>query len=98
VWILTIIIHYIDNSRGSALEWLSLVQLLGFSLVLVASLMYDSILRIPQLFTYPIDRAQASGAGSSEKSVLGITSQDNVSLSTTTEEEVNLEEGIKVSK
>lgn len=100
VWILTIIIHYIDTTRGSPLEWMSLVQLLGFSLVLVASLMYDSILRIPQIFSYPLDRAQASGAGTSEKSVLGLTngSQDTVSLSTTTEDEVNVEEGIvKVS-
>lgn len=70
VWILTIIIHYIDTTRGSPLEWMSLVQLLGFSLVLVASLMYDSILRIPQIFSYPLDRAQASGAGTSEQQVV----------------------------
>ena len=33
-------------------------------------------------FTYPLDRAAASGAGSNEKSVLGINSADNISEST----------------
>lgn len=98
VWILTIIVHYVDNSRGAKLEWLSLVQLLGFIIVLLASLVYDSILRIPSLFTYPLDRAQASGAGSSEKSVLGISSHDNISLSTAADKEENIEEGVKVSE
>ena len=87
VWILTIIIHYIDSGRGVKLEVISLVQLLGFLLVLGASLVYDAIVRLPR-FTYPLDRAAASGAGSSEKSVLGITeSSDNISETTTKGEE-----------
>jgi len=83
VWILAIIVHYIDHNRGEKLTTLSLVQLLGFAIVLTSSLAYDSILRFP-FFTYPLDRAAASGAGSSEKSVLGITeSSDNISEVTT---------------
>lgn len=78
VWILAIIVHYIDTGRGSPLKWLSLVQLLGFIIVLVSSLMYDAMIRIPQLFHYPLDRAAASGAGTSEKSVLGIVSEDTI--------------------
>ena len=93
VWILTIIIYYIDNTRSSPLEWWSLLQLCGFSIVLVASLMYDSILRFTRIFTYPLDRAQASGAGTSEKSVLGISSHDNISMSTADEKEASIEEG-----
>jgi len=77
VWILAIIVHYIDTTRGSQLNWLSLVQLAGFIMVLVASLMYDAIIRIPAIFFYPLDRAAASGAGTCEKSVLGIASNDS---------------------
>lgn len=92
VWILTIIIHFIDVNRGVKLEVMSLVQLLGFLMVLGASLVYDAIIRLPK-FTYPLDRAAASGAGSSEKSVLGITeSSDNVSEATTKDEAVSAEE------
>jgi hypothetical protein len=89
VWVLTIIIHYIEPSRGAKLELLALVQLLGFVIILMASLVYDAIIRLP-FFTYPLDRAAASGAGSSEKSVLGITeSSDNISESTKAEGEEN---------
>ena len=82
VWGITIVIHVIDSHRGVKLELLALVQLLGFAIVLVSSLIYDSILRLPMFFTYPLDRAAASGAGSNEKSVLGINSADNISEST----------------
>lgn len=78
VWILAIIVHEIDNTRGKPLVVLSSVQLVGFLIVLASSLVYDAILRIPQWFTYPLDRAAASGAGSSEKSVLGIVSSDSI--------------------
>lgn len=50
--------------------------MVGFIVVLVSSLMYDAIIRIPQIFYYPLDRAAASGAGSSEKSVLGIVESE----------------------
>lgn len=78
VWIIAIVVHEIDSSRGKDLIPLSAVQLLGFLMVLTASLIYDAIIRIPQWFTYPLDRAAASGAGSSEKSVLGIKSTDSI--------------------
>lgn len=83
VWGLSIIIHVIDSKRGEEIELMSLVQLLGFLIVLLASLAYDAIIRLPY-FTYPLDREAASGTGSSEKSVLGITdSADNISEATT---------------
>ncbi len=78
VWILAIIVHEIDHSRGKELKAISSVQLVGFLVVLVSSLMYDAIIRIPRLFNYPLDRAAASGAGTSEKSVLGIVSSDSI--------------------
>lgn len=76
VWMLALIVHAIDSSRGEKLVPLSSVQLVGFFIVLFASLMYDAIIRIPKFFTYPLDRAAASGAGSSEKSVLGIVESE----------------------
>jgi len=76
VWILAVIVYFIDNKRGEKLIPLSSVQLVGFIIVLFASLMYDAIIRIPQIFYYPLDRAAASGAGSSEKSVLGIAESE----------------------
>jgi hypothetical protein len=76
VWMLAVIVYYIDNKRGEELIGLSSVQLVGFIVVLVSSLMYDAIIRIPQIFYYPLDRAAASGAGSSEKSVLGIVESE----------------------
>lgn len=81
VWILAIIVHFIEPGRGSSLQWISLVQLLGFIMVLVASLIYDAMIRIPCFFTYPLDRAAASGAGTSEKSVLGIVSEADIVVS-----------------
>jgi drug/metabolite transporter (DMT)-like permease len=97
VWGLMIAVFFIDKSangksdkmtRGERPQAIDLVQLLGFAIVLVASLVYDAILRLP-FFTYPLDRAAASGAGSSEKSVLGITeSSDNISEATTKVDEV----------
>lgn len=79
VWGLTVIINKIDPSRGAPIEWLSIVELSGYSIVLMASLIYDAIIRLPN-FYYPLDRAAASGAGSSEKSMLGIAeSSENVS-------------------
>ena len=87
VWGLMIAVYFIDNNRGNKPATIDLVQLLGFVVVLVASLMYDAIIRLPW-FTYPLDRATASGAGSSDKSVMGITeSSDNVSETTTKVEE-----------
>lgn len=76
VWVLGVIVYFIDNKRGEKLIPLSSVQLVGFIIVLFASLMYDAIIRIPQIFYYPLDRAAASGAGSSEKSVLGIAESE----------------------
>ena len=76
VWILAVIVYFIDHKRGEKLIPLSSVQLVGFIIVLFASLMYDAIIRIPQIFYYPLDRAAASGAGSSEKSVLGIAESE----------------------
>lgn len=78
VWMLGIIVFYIDSTRGEKLVPLSSVQLVGFFIVLFSSLMYDAIIRIPKIFFYPVDRAAASGAGSSEKSVLGITSDTDL--------------------
>ena len=89
-----ICVHFIDNSRGNAPAVIDLVQLLGFVIVLAASLVYDAILRLP-FFTYPLDRAAASGAGSSEKSVMGITeSSDNISEATTKVEEGHSAEAV----
>jgi drug/metabolite transporter (DMT)-like permease len=68
VWIVTIVIHLIDKNRGAAVDVLDLLQLTGFALVFVASLMYDSIFRLP-IFYYPTDRAAASGAGNSVPNV-----------------------------
>lgn len=66
VWVISIIIHAIDDKRGVAVKWISLVQLLGFIIVVLASMVYDSMIRLP-FFTYPADRAEASGAGSTAK-------------------------------
>lgn len=94
VWLAMICVHFIDNSRGNAPAVIDLVQLLGFVIVLAASLVYDAILRLP-FFTYPLDRAAASGAGSSEKSVMGITeSSDNISEATTKVEEGHSAEAV----
>lgn len=87
VWILAIIVHEIDNTRGKELVGLSAVQLLGFLIVLGSSLIYDAIIRIPQWFTYPLDRAAASGAGTSEKSVLGLVSTDSIPTAADEEKE-----------
>jgi len=76
VWALALIVYAIDDKRGEKLVALSSVQLVGFLIVLFASLMYDAIIRIPKIFYYPLDRAAASGAGSSEKSVLGIVESE----------------------
>jgi hypothetical protein len=66
VWIISIIIHFIDSNRGVKLKWILLVQLLGFIIVVLSSMVYDSMLRLP-FFAYPADRAEASGAGSTAK-------------------------------
>ena len=96
VWGLMIGVHYIDTSRGHAPKAIDLVQLLGFFIVLFASMMYDAIIRLPW-FTYPLDRAAASGAGSSEKSVMGIENADNASEATTKVEEGTAEPVVPVS-
>ena len=64
VWMLTIIIHFIEPTRGVELKVLLLVQLLGFVIVFMSSLVYDAIIRLPK-FYYPTDRTEASGAGTS---------------------------------
>ena len=98
VWGLSTIIHQIDSSRGTPLEVLSIVELTGYSIVLVASLVYDSIIRLPK-FYYPLDRAAASGAGSSEKSMLGITeSTDNLSEETVDKEDRAVSTVVSVSQ
>lgn len=66
VWLVSIIIHVIDSKRGFEVKPIHLVQLLGFVIVILSSLVYDSIIRIPGLF-YPADRTEASGAGKSFK-------------------------------
>lgn len=68
VWVVTIIIHKIDSQRGVQVAVIDLLQLTGFAIVVLASLLYDSIIRLPW-FYYPADRAAASGAGSSVPTV-----------------------------
>lgn len=110
VWGLMIAVFFLDKTindkedkmtRGERPQTIDLVQVLGFIIVLLASLVYDAILRLP-FFTYPLDRAAASGAGSSEKSVMGITEiSDNMSEATTKVEEGNqneISEAARVSK
>jgi drug/metabolite transporter (DMT)-like permease len=66
VWVLSIIIHLIDKSRGLEVKPIHTVQVVGFLIVVVASMVYDAMLRLP-FFTYPTDRAEASGAGTTAK-------------------------------
>lgn len=88
VWSLTIVVNAIEPTRGAPLEWLSTVELTGYAIVLVSSLIYDAILRLPH-FYYPADRAAASGSGSSEKSMLGINeSNENISEAAEKEEDL----------
>jgi len=66
-WLLSIIVHVIDakvahGHRGLDVKAIHSVQVLGFLIVVVASMAYDAIIRIP-FFSYPKDRAEASGAG-----------------------------------
>lgn len=68
VWVVTIIIYKIDSQRGVQVAVIDLLQLTGFAIVVLASLLYDSIIRLPW-FYYPVDRAAASGAGSSVPTV-----------------------------
>jgi len=70
-WILSIIVHLIDKEvahghRGLNVKWIHLVQLLGFLIVVVASMAYDAIIKLP-FFRYPSSRAEASGAGDNAK-------------------------------
>jgi drug/metabolite transporter (DMT)-like permease len=64
VWLVSIVTHLIDDKRGDEVNLIHLVQLLGFIIVMISSLVYDSIIRIPGFF-YPADRTEASGAGKS---------------------------------
>lgn len=72
VWLLSILIYVINNKaggigrRGLEFKTIHLVQLLGFLIVVFASMMYDAMIRLP-FFTYPADRAEASGAGTTAK-------------------------------
>ena len=62
VWGLELLIYYVvDNEYGHGWGKYSALQLVGFVLVLLATLMYDSVLRIPKLFYYPLDRLEAAG-------------------------------------
>jgi len=70
-WLLSIIVHVIDakvahGHRGLDVKAIHSVQVLGFLIVVVASMAYDAIIRIP-FFSYPKDRAEASGAGTTVK-------------------------------
>jgi hypothetical protein len=96
VWMLGIIVHLIDSTRGEKLIPLSSVQLVGFFIVLFSSMMYDSIIRLPKIFTYPADRAAASGAGDSEKSVMGITSETDLASEETKADGASTPENTKV--
>jgi len=90
VWIISIIVHYVDplHLRGHGVELISLVQLTGFLMVLVASLIYDADIKLPCLFKYPLNAAVASGIGDPTKE-----SYLNDNQTTTTTEEVSVEEG-----
>jgi hypothetical protein len=71
VWLLSILIFAIHDQssgvkRGLEFKPIHLVQLLGFLIVVFASMMYDAMIRLP-FFTYPVDRAEASGAGTTAK-------------------------------
>jgi len=96
VWMLGIIVHLIDTSRGEKLIPLSSVQVVGFIIVLFSSMMYDSIIRLPKIFAYPADRAAASGAGDSEKSVMGITSETDLASEETKADGASTPENTKV--
>jgi hypothetical protein len=60
VWLIELFTHYvIDHKLGN--EWgpYSALQLVGFGFVVFALLVYDgSILRLPRLFTYPVEGKQ----------------------------------------
>jgi drug/metabolite transporter (DMT)-like permease len=70
-WLLSILIHVIDakvsyGHRGLNVKPIHIVQVVGFLIVVFASMAYDAMIKFP-FFTYPADRAEASGAGTNVK-------------------------------
>ena len=49
VWILSVIIRYVAPSSGAgeSLSWMSLVELLGFSISILGSFIYNRVIKIP---------------------------------------------------
>lgn len=67
VWGLELLIYYgISPEYGHGWGTYSPLQLVGFVFILVSTLMYDAILRIPQIFIYPQNLQEAAGIANIE--------------------------------
>ncbi|BFU21165.1 hypothetical protein EHI8A_044590 [Entamoeba histolytica HM-1:IMSS-B] len=53
VWIVSVFIHYvISSSYGESVGWSTIVQVIGFILLVIGFLLYTKVIKIPCLFNY----------------------------------------------
>ena len=72
VWGMELIIYYcVDSQYGLGWGKYSVLQLIGFGFILLSTLLYDSTLRIPQWFEYPLNREEAAGTIATNISTAG---------------------------
>lgn len=50
IWIVNIIIYYFDPKHGEKIEWASLVELIGFAILLCGNFVFNKVLRIRGLW------------------------------------------------
>lgn len=47
IWIVNIIIYFLDNTHGEKIEWASLVEAIGFVILLLGNFMFNKVMRLP---------------------------------------------------
>ena len=83
-WSLELIFFYcapseFANMYGKPWGSYSILRLVGFSMVIIATLMYDEDIRIPWLFTYPVDEVTKP----SKDEIIGVKEDVNQVIMTT---------------
>ena len=46
IWIVNIIIYFFDPNHGEKIEWASLVELIGFAILLTGNFVFNKVLRL----------------------------------------------------
>ena len=46
IWIVNIIIYFFDNTHGEKIEWASLVEVVGFAILLFGNFLYNKVIRL----------------------------------------------------